>query len=277
MPKNAVVVPLDGSKGAEKAIPVAAKLAGAYNAPVALVHVIDGDLIESDEGYARATDVFARYASEAAERHGLTAPCTILRGSPSRKILEFAADARCIVIGSHGRGGFRATVIGSVADKVVRGASIPVFVVPVGGSIELDGRPIIVGLDGSKAAETGLAAARELAAAFGSQVVAVRAYSFPTPATIEFGYYAPDLADSVRVAAEDYLRSVARPGELTLTVLGPPDSAVLEAARLQEADVIVLTSHGKGLAGRIALGSTTDRVMHAAERILLILPIKSAS
>ena len=76
----------------------------------------------------------------------------------------------------------------------------------------------------------------------------------------------------MREGAEDYLRGIAAEGETAVTVLGPADSAILESARQLDAELIVLTSHGRGLAGRLALGSTTDRVMHASERALMIIP-----
>ncbi|MFQ5382778.1 MAG: universal stress protein [Dehalococcoidia bacterium] len=269
MSESSIVVPLDGSKGAEKAI----RLAEIYGAPIRLIHVVDGEVVESEEDFRRARDVFTVYANDLAKREGLDGtPCEVRRGSPSAQILDFASGAKCMAIGSHGRGGFRATVIGSVADKVVRGTSVPVFVVPIAGRGDLGPDPIVVGLDGSKRAEAGLEAARELAAATGSSLYLVRAHYFPAPSTVEFGYYAPDLAESVRIGAEEYLQEIAREGESAVTVLGPADSAILESARQLDADLIVLTSHGRGLAGRLALGSTTDRVMHAAERVLLVVP-----
>ncbi len=273
MPENSIVVPLDGSKGAEKAIPLAKRLATIYGAGINFVHVVDGEVVESDEDFERAREVFKGYVTDLARSEELDGtPCEVRRGSPSDQILDFASDARCIAIGSHGRGGFRATVIGSVADKVVRGTGVPVFVVPIAGRGDLGPEPIVVGLDGSGRAEVGLEAAREIAAATGAGLYLVRAHYFPAPSTVEFGYYAPDLAESVRIGAEEYLQEVAGEGETAVTVLGPADTAILETARQLDAGLIVLTSHGRGLAGRLALGSTTDRVMHAAERVLLVVP-----
>jgi nucleotide-binding universal stress UspA family protein len=53
-------------------------------------------------------------------------------GPPASGILQFAEDrhADLIAIGTHGRGGLSRAVLGSVADKVVRGAHCPVLVVP---------------------------------------------------------------------------------------------------------------------------------------------------
>lgn len=65
---------------------------------------------------------------------------TIVDGSPSREILSYAEAAGCdlIVMGTHGRGGLNRLLLGSVAERVVRSATIPVMTVRVG---ESDGLP----------------------------------------------------------------------------------------------------------------------------------------
>ena len=82
-----------------------------------------------------------------------------------------------------------------------------------------------------------------------------------------------------------------RPGPLGAATLGyagaeyfplpkaqaAPAAAIEEAANKYDAGLIVLSSSGKGLARRIALGSTTDRVMHSVQRPLLIVPIRDES
>jgi len=56
----------------------------------------------------------------------------VLGGEPSRAICGYASDAGAdlIVVGTHGRGGIRRVVLGSVAERVIRGADRPVLVVP---------------------------------------------------------------------------------------------------------------------------------------------------
>jgi len=54
-------------------------------------------------------------------------------GSPSREIVEYANQHGCdlIVMGTHGRGGIDRLLLGSVAERVVRSAHVPVVTVPV--------------------------------------------------------------------------------------------------------------------------------------------------
>ena len=73
-------------------------------------------------------------------------------------------------------------------------------------------------------------------------------------------------------AAKSYLASVAKAGEKTLLRMGDATNALLEASEEIDAALIVLTSSGKGLGKRLALGSTTDRVVHGAKRPVLVVP-----
>ncbi len=269
-----VVVPLDGSKTAEAAVPVAAAIAKTYGLPVQFVHVLAG---EDGTDAARANDVLRDYVARLTKNAGIpegTYSGAIVEGQPARAILDFAKDAKFIVISSHGRGGFRAAVIGSVADKVVRGSDVPVFLVPATAEVgDMAAGPVLVGLDGSPVAEQGLAAARDLAGRLNLKIVLLRSYSMPPAIGMEFGTYPADLLPALKETAETYLNEVAKSGEEKYTALDSPALALQEGAEKLNAGVIVLTSHGKGIAGRLALGSTTDRIMHSLKRVMLIVPV----
>ena len=56
---------------------------------------------------------------------------------------------------------------------------------------------------------------------------------------------------------------------------GDAATAGRDAAEQHNAGLIVLTSTGKGLAKRVALGSTTDRVVHSTKRSVLVVPQQS--
>lgn len=278
MTENArtIVVPLDGSALAEAAVPVAAWLAQATGAGVRFVHVIDDDrLADTPQEVTLARDRFATYSKGLGELSGIpTSTTEVLSGDAADQLLRAAEGASFVVIATHGRGGFRASLVGSVADKVVRGAKAPVFLVPGAPSIGVPakGKPFVVGLDGSPEAERSLALARELATATGAKLALVRAFSIPPPVGIEFSYYPPDIITSLQDAATEYMRAVIQPGESERVVQGDAATVIQDAAKELDAGLVVLTSGGKGLAKRLAFGSVTDRVMHAIDRTLLIVP-----
>lgn len=274
-----IVVPLDGSKHAENALPQAALLSRLYGAKVEFVHVVDREAAGGSEEFARAQEVFAAYASEVAERWGIAQhEARTLKGSAAAVILEAAATASFVVIATHGFGGFRAMFIGSVADKVARGATVPIVLIPgVGGPVPLDpSRVVLVGLDGSEAAEKGLRLGREIAKKLGAPIALIRAWTFPTQATASafaYDYYpTQDIIDSLGTDAEEYVARTALRGERTLCVQGPPATMIADAAKHLDAGLVVVASSGKGLAARVALGSTTAELMHSLHRPLLIVP-----
>lgn len=270
-----IVVPLDGSKSAEEAIPLAASLAQLYSAPIEFVHVLESEQVKEPGAKERADHNFRKYAHDLAAKEALAADAcstTVLAGTPADEVLSRAARGRFLALATHGRGGLKATFIGSVADKIVRGATIPVFLVPLGSNTAIAGKPVLAGLDGSAGGEAALNAARDVAAKFGSQVVLLRAYSMPPAVGIEFAPYPADLIGSLEADAQAYLKATAKPGERALVVMGSAPEAISAAADEIDAGLVTVASHGKGLGSRLALGSTTDRLMHTLKRPMFIVP-----
>jgi len=274
---GSIVVPLDGSKNAENALPWAATLAKLYDTGVEFVHVLDHELIRDAGDVAGAEARFTAYTEALAGHFGIsTSLASVLRGHPAEAIVEAAKRSPFLVIASHGRGGFRATFIGSVADKVLRASTVPVVVIPaIGAPASPDRRTVLVALDGSAAAERGLELARELAEKMGSTVTLVRAWRIPTQSTSGFDAYYPtqELFESVEAGAREYIASVGRRGEETFVVLGYAATAIADVAMTVDAEIVVVTTSGKGLAARIALGSTTERLAHSLHRPLLVVPV----
>jgi nucleotide-binding universal stress UspA family protein len=103
-------------------------------------------------------------------------------------------------------------------------------------------------------------------------IALVRAYS-ATPGTgSEFVVYEYNTLEMLKDAAEEYLNQTAREGETTLTAMMSPAAAIAQAADQLGAGLVALTAHGRGLAYRLALGSSTDRVIHSVRRPVLVLP-----
>ena len=140
-----ILVPIDGSETAGRALDEAVKLADG-KAQLRLVHVVEEIYPLDAEGYAfvdyAALQEAARAsgkrllakAQESAQRAGATVETVLLEaqgervaGMIDREAGKWPADL--IVIGSHGRSGFSRMLFGSVAEGVVRGASVPVLLV----------------------------------------------------------------------------------------------------------------------------------------------------
>ena len=76
-------------------------------------------------------DEAIKYVAEQAKRDGVNVRKWIMEGQPAKEILRLAEEQSVdlIVMGTLGRSGIEKFLLGSVADKVIRGSSIPVMVV----------------------------------------------------------------------------------------------------------------------------------------------------
>ncbi len=136
-----VLLPTDGSAGMERVIDHAAELARVHEATLHALYVADtaslADLpMESSwDGVTTALEREGETALDAVERRvqDLDVRTSIVQGSPSRDIVEFAEDEECdlIVMGTHGRAGVDRWILGSVAERVVRKSTIPVLTVHI--------------------------------------------------------------------------------------------------------------------------------------------------
>jgi nucleotide-binding universal stress UspA family protein len=140
-----ILVPLDGSPLAEEALDAAAALARIWDAEVTLLQVVRPVLLSTDpalplpsaydEGLTASWRQQAQdYLDDLVEQmhgQGLRATGVAVVGwNAADAILDLARPERVAVVAlaTHGRGGLRRLVLGSVADKLVRGADVPVLV-----------------------------------------------------------------------------------------------------------------------------------------------------
>lgn len=137
-----VLVPTDGSECAEAAAEHAVAIAGRYDATVHVVGVVN--LIEEggffsaggvNEGFVDELDAEAERATrriaERVEDAGLGAESAVVHGVPSRVLVDYADEngVDVIAMGTHGRTGGSRYLTGSVTERVVRTAPVPVLTV----------------------------------------------------------------------------------------------------------------------------------------------------
>lgn len=143
-----ILVPTDGSETAEAAVEHAVQLAGAYDAEIHALYVanteamsitlgpeqvdriLTGQFAEMDELKAKADRALGTVAT-AAEQAGVPVTTEIRGGQPHRKIADYVeeGDVDVVVMGSRGRSGVTRRIMGSVAERVLRSTTVPVFVI----------------------------------------------------------------------------------------------------------------------------------------------------
>jgi nucleotide-binding universal stress UspA family protein len=136
-----VLVPTDGSDAAEAAVDHAVAVAEACGATVRVLSVVDtralaaqSELAPSDvmlESLEERSEHAVNEVAERCEAAGLSVETAVARGAPSRAVCEDAAEnnADLVVMGTRGRSGLDRVLLGSVTERTVRHAPVPVMAV----------------------------------------------------------------------------------------------------------------------------------------------------
>lgn len=135
-----ILVPTDGSEGSMVAVDQAIELALTNDATLHTIYVIQANL-GPDAGLAGAYQAFEEAGEaaidaviERAEAAGIgSVQGSIAHGTPHREIIDYVGDRDIdiVVMGTHGRTGLDRYLLGSVTEKVVRLAEVPVLTVPL--------------------------------------------------------------------------------------------------------------------------------------------------
>ncbi len=139
---NHIFVALDSSDAAHEALAIALQLAQSSHAEVGICSVVDPLVVAGTSPPSPGADLVfrdleadaRRLVDEAVERAqiaGVRAHGETRCGAPAFELLQAAKrrDADLIVMGTHGRRGLKHFLMGSVAETVLREASVPVLVV----------------------------------------------------------------------------------------------------------------------------------------------------
>ncbi|WP_336325520.1 universal stress protein [Halovenus sp. HT40] len=136
-----ILLPTDGSEGMDVVIEHARELAAVHDATLHTLYVAntaslsDLPMESSWEGVNSALHQQGKRAVQAVEESigNLPVETGVVDGSPSKEIVSYAEDEGCdvIVMGTHGRSGVDRLLLGSVAERVIRSAPVPVMTVNV--------------------------------------------------------------------------------------------------------------------------------------------------
>lgn len=282
-PRERVVVGYDGSAASIAAVEWAAEQASARGLPLEVRHVVEprgalrSGVLDADAEVDDSQDVADRGAQEGAGIAARTTdgPVTAVGrvGHPVAGLVDGSESAALLVVGAHGHGDLASVLIGSVAYAATVHARCPVAVVrgapPRRPGV---GRPVMVGVDGSRSSLAALLEAAAMAEQAGAELVVVCTWRPAAPARWSASWEAASPAERAshehRLAAEAVVHDAVervhhiRPGL-------PVSSRVLEGAPARvlaeisaAAGVLVLGSRGRGGFAGLLLGSVTRRLLH---------------
>jgi nucleotide-binding universal stress UspA family protein len=285
-----VLIPTDGSESAERAARYGQVLAEAYGASVHVLSVVDerdfDGVVDGDEADAGKTAA-ERTAQDAVERVAalfdgdVTTRVTV--GIPSEEILAYVSETAIdlVAMGTHGRTGVERFLIGSVAERVVRHASVPVLTVRLSEAVSpwppLE--HILVPTDGSDASFQALPYAFDLADRFDALVEGLSIVDERTKASVYTVETAlEEMVGGLEAMAETATerieaRAKAADVEVTTTVVdGIPSRTICAHAGESGADLVVIASHGRTGLSHYLLGSVAERVVRNSTVPVLTVP-----
>lgn len=294
---RSILVPVDGSKLAERVLSIAIPLAEAHGARLSLLQAHEkvmpltvggGVLVHDmalDEAFRREQRAYLeRLVGRVQKLTAVRVEGMFREGHPSVVIVEAASapDVDLVIMSTHGRGGLQRFWLGSVSDAVVRQVHVPVLLVrgarPIAKRLK-DAPPfsrVVVPLDGSSRAEQALEATRTLLGATPGRITLVHVVH-PMTAMASANVQ----RDAAREASEAYLAPLAqRLQGATLEVRHETAVStqvarvVLEAAETHSADLIAIA--GQGLSGvqRFLVGSVADKLIRTAAVPVLVVPAR---
>lgn len=141
-----VIIPVDGSSLGEAAVPWGGRLARLLKAKLVLLHVTPaGPAGRQTSVHAGVEELRGRMEQTCRDlqRRGVKATFNLQRGDAADRILAFADQNDLVVTTTHGFGGFKRWVFGSVAEKLIHEASIPVLVYKTASQVYEMGRRIV--------------------------------------------------------------------------------------------------------------------------------------
>lgn len=292
-----ILIPLDGSTLAENAVEPAFIIAQQQKSEVILVTVpvFHQVLIPGSAGFGlalpdhtyelcreEAETYLARISDDRADS-SLVIHTIVPEGDVAGAIVDLAAQEQVdlIVMTTHGYSGLTRWMLGSITDRVLRGAQCPVLVIRCERPFE----HVLITLDGSLLSEQALEPGLEMARVFGSRVTLLRVDTGESLGRIELGFL--ELAGqglSKPVAEQDrfdrvshYLDNIARQGVATgleiNTVLlqGSPAGGILEYLENNPIDLLVMATHGHTGLRRWVYGSVTQKCLHNSACAMLII------
>jgi nucleotide-binding universal stress UspA family protein len=291
-----VIAAVDGSDDSLVALDWAFEAALLHRAPLRVVHV------QQYPAWARpdvlpvgrpqpeddpVLDRVRRYLAGRVERPGTE--YLALEGAPGAVLPELGAEARLLVLGSRGRGGFASLLLGSNGLAAARDAECPVVVVPKPGRQVHEGPPtgpgprVVVGLQVDSPDEATLSFAFTEAALRGARLQIVAAYAWPlhiwtaTPAQVMPPAVDQDAVEhETRTLAEGFLapHRERHPQVRVEPYVAPGDAAGHLVAASKDANLVVVSRHRRRLlAPTRMMGSVTQAVLlHAASPVAVVPP-----
>lgn len=285
-----ILVPLDGSKLAELALPCAEELAGVFNSEVVLIGICEPE----ESPYSHMCQLYIEKIAEVVgNRIKKVSSMVIVRpvaldGRPAEGIIDYTEknNVSLIIMASHGRSGIMSWTLGSVANKVLQRTGTPILLIRAkashleAGAQGLFNR-ILVPLDGSDVGEVVLPHVRQLTEKLESEVVLLQVVApgqhVHTIGGLDYVRFAEQQIESMKAEAKEYLQKVSKrlagtKGMVRSEVrVGDTAHEIIKFADEANIRLVTISSHGRSGIRQWISGSVTHKILHAGNTPLLLV------
>jgi nucleotide-binding universal stress UspA family protein len=297
-----IVIAVDGSDESKRAARRGLSLAGAFDADVTALTVVERKtlrLTDTSEERARLRErgegILAE-VEEIASEFGRPVGTELIEGRPAVRIGEYADEhgADLLVLGRRGTTGLGRRLLGGVTERVLRRSDVPVLVVPDGeGEGEGEGEAeeagtgysrVLVPTDGSENAETAIPHGTAIARRYGSDVHALNVVDVQAAGGVfHAGGLEREFLERLDARGRDAVDRVveriesADPDLTVRSAVERTDSFEGAAAGVREyvegngIDLVVMSSRGRSNLGRNLLGSVASTVLRTVDVPVLVV------
>ncbi len=285
---NKIMVPTDFSEASKQSLPYAVGFAKKFGARITLVYVASaraaaefsrvGIVLEEKLALEKAQESLREFRAKEFAENSLV-ETQLLTGAPFAEINDAAQSLGIdlIILSTHGRTGLKHFFLGSTAERVVRHAPCPVLTireqplrVKFPGDAPCGFKRILVPIDFSEASHKALFYATAFAEECGAEITLLHVVELPAYPELGYAHVPMKEAEQKKAALETLevadveLGASARLIKSRVARVGNPSQEIIEEARRQNSDLIVISTHGHGALRHLLLGSTTEKVVRHA-------------
>jgi nucleotide-binding universal stress UspA family protein len=276
-----ILVPVDGSHSCLRAEQVAASIAKNFISQVNVVHIVSHDFMHPElkanyqlpplvlekleESYMKAGEKMIQTAREIFKEEGITIKTELIKHEdPADKILQMVKDEKygLLVIGNRAETPVKRYSLGSIAEKIALYAQCSVLIAKRKTKI----KKILVAIDGSEQSAKALDYAVELARHFKGKITLLHVEETKLfelePKAIK------EVSANILNDAATKIKDIPYDKRLEI---GDPAKIILDVAKEENYDLIVLGSRGRSSVKRFLLGSVSADVSMDAHRSVLIV------
>ena len=256
--------------------PVAAyQLPVLVGAPAGLGRRFDARLCRAEAQSTLDTALATVALDDRDEAGGLAERARVVEGHPGVVLVDAAADADLLVVGTRGRNPMATILLGSVSEYCVRRSPVPVAVIPPAAPPESPLQEIVVGVDGSEHSARALGWALDHIEPTGT----VRAVGALSP----WGYVgeAPDpsspaleewIGNTVERIVNDVIRGRPAGPIVDIVVIGKDARVALRDATAPSTDLLVVGTRGQSGLSHLLLGSISTALVHHPTVPTVVVP-----